>query len=262
MQLAKMTYAEIEAAAADRKVVILPVGSTEVHGPHLPVDIDTNIPYQLALLAADRSGDLVAPPIHYGYNEREAREFAGTYSARTFSFYNYLFDICASISRSGFRRIVVLNGHGGNATLIQHLMRDLESVEATVACANWWELARETIGAVRESPVGGMAHAGELETSVALYLDPEHVDMTRAVSDMSYNSWYQTSFTRLDLVAARGPVYMLLPFRQYTQVGVMGDPTVATREKGRVIVEATVDRLVEFLILFKESRWDKKQGGL
>jgi creatinine amidohydrolase len=261
MLLAKMTYEQVDAAMADGKTVILPVGSTEVHGAHLPVDIDINIPYNIAQLAAERTGDLVAPPINYGYNERESREFAGTYSARTFSFYNYVFDICSSFSRSGFRRVFVLNGHGGNTTLIQHMMRDLEAVDATVACATWWELAKDTLMAVRDTPHGGMNHACEMETSAALYLDPEHVDMSRAVKDMSMEDWYQTDLTRVDSVAGRGPVYMLLPFRRYTQVGVMGDPTVATRDKGHAMINASVDHLAEFLTLFREPRWDKRPRG-
>jgi creatinine amidohydrolase len=244
MLLQKMKWPEVKEELGKGTVVIVPVGSTEQHGYHLPIDTDVAATCYIACQAAERERAIVAPPVNYGYNEKELA-FPGTVSVRAETLIQFLFDICHSLSRTGFKRILLLNGHGFNTFLVvtvSHMVN--ERTDSLCAATSYWQLIdKDLLRNVRESKTpGGMAHACEFETSLQLFLDPGHVDMSKAVKEMSF---YETRYTFFDLIEVP-PVMIRTNWDKNSRSGVIGDPTLATREKGEKLVNAAIEGLAEF----------------
>ena len=250
--LETMTWPEARQAAQERRVVLLPVGAIEQHGPHLPVDVDNRIVIWLCDEAARRRPDLVmsVPPIHYGFNEHNMG-FPGTVTVAVEHFVSYVADVCLSFVRQGHTRVVLINGHGSNSMPCRLVARQIvnQSQDALGAAVDHWNLARDLAARIRETPTGGMAHACEYETSWYLFLDPEAVRMNRAVADMlaarSRQIW-------VDLMAGDGPVALIDDWSRLSNgSGVEGDPTTASAEKGRRYAEEEVVNLLDFCTEFQ-----------
>jgi creatinine amidohydrolase len=254
--LEQMTWPEARRAALDGgRVVLLPIGAIEQHGPHLPVDVDNRIVTWLCDEAARRRPDLIlsAPPIHYGFNEHNMG-FPGTITVDIENFINYVHDVCRSFVRQGHTRIVLINGHGSNAMPCALVARKIVngSEDALAAAISHWSLAQELAARIRESPTGGMAHACEYETSWYLFLAPELVQMEKAVPDMIQQ---RSRFIWVDLMAGNGPAAMTDDWSRISNgSGVEGDPTTASAEKGRQYAEEEVANLVAFCEEFKAMK--------
>ena len=244
----KLTWEEICDAVVAQKIVLLPVGSVEQHGPHLPLDVDNFLARSVCLLAAQRAPDelLVLPTVPYGYNEH-ALDFPGTIHVSHETFMRYMLDVVLSVAHAGFKRIVIVDGHGSNEHLCEFVARraTLES-DALVASLMWTGLAIEAFEGVRESETGGAAHACELETSAYLYLEPGSVHMERAVDHMGGAAGKEDSkYLYVDLTRGWGPARLVRWTSATTPSGVSGRPTLATEAKGRVTVEAAASNLVD-----------------
>jgi len=178
----ELTWPEINRAVEARKVVLLPVGSTEQHGHHLPLDVDNFLARSVCIAAAKRAPRemLIMPTIPYGYNEH-ALDFPGTIDVAYDHFISYCIDVCKSVVYAGFDRVVLVDGHGSNEHLCEFIARRVTlETEALVASTMWTNLAIDAFETVRESGRGGAAHACELETSAYLYLDASRVQMDKA----------------------------------------------------------------------------------
>lgn len=251
--LAEMTWPEARCAALNGgRVVLLPVGAIEQHGPHLPVDLDNRIVIWLCEESARRRPDLLmdVPPIHYGFNEHNMA-FPGTVTVAIENFINYVTDVCMSFVRQGHERIVLVNGHGSNAALCALVARKVVNASETALAAaiNHWDLARELAAEIRESPRGGMAHACEYETSWYLRLCPELVQMDKAVADIVQ---HQSQSVWVDIMAGDGPVALIDDWSRLSNgSGVEGDPATASREKGERYAETEVHKLIAFCEEFK-----------
>lgn len=248
--LAKMTWADVREAALARRVVVVPVGAIEQHGPHLPVDTDNLSVTTVCERAAAAAPDLLlcAPPMHYGFNEHNM-DFPGTVTVDPDHFVHYCTDVAKSFGRMGFRRVLLVNGHGSNAHLLEQAARlaTLQS-PAKVASLSYWALIVEEFGAIRQSPFpGGTSHACEFETSVYLALDPGHVKRDRITSDIRA----QTKYFWEDLMAT-SPVRFTDWRSTQTETGIGGDPTLATAAKGEQIVAAAAARIVEVAREFRD----------
>jgi len=251
---ADLTWEEINDAVLAKKVILLPVGSTEQHGPHLPLDSDVVMPTSVCMEAGRRQPDdiLVMPSIPYGYNEH-ALDFPGTTHVHYDHFIEYCLDVVKSVAHAGFGRIVIVNGHGSNEHLCEFIARraTLET-EALIASTTWTNLAVEAFERVRESGHGGAAHACELETSTYLYLDPSKVRMDKAVDHYGGAAGVESSrFTAVDISKGWGPVKLVQWTSSSTPNGVSGAATLATREKGEAVFEAAVGNLLAFVVEFK-----------
>lgn len=251
--LETMTWPEARRAALNGgRVVLLPVGAIEQHGPHLPVDVDNRIVTWLCDEAARRRPDLIlsVPPIHYGFNVHNMG-FPGTVSVEVENFVNYVYDVCRSFVKQGHTRVVLINGHGSNSMPCALVARKLvnESEDALAAAINHWSLARELAARIRETPTGGMAHACEYETSWYLFLDASLVYMDKRVPDMVD---HHTSFVWVDLMAGDGPAALIDDWSRLSNgSGVEGDPTTASAEKGALYAEEEVTNLIRFCEEFK-----------
>jgi creatinine amidohydrolase len=250
-----MTWQEAKAAAEAGRVMIVPVGSTEAHGPHLPLDVDTHQAGHIAGLVAERTGAVVAPPLPYGY-ATTWMGFAGTVTLQASTFETVVYEIVTSLLQHGFEKLIVLNGHRPNGTVIDVAARraidDLPAGRAAeVTALSYWEPGAAAVHALRRSKVGGMGHACEFETSVQLATRAELVHMERLEG-------VHTPLVGWDLVAPVTPArtYGPWPAPSAEHPAVFGDPSVATAESGHAFIDAVVDALVDFVNELKTG-----QGG-
>jgi creatinine amidohydrolase len=249
--LYKMTWEETAEAVRARKVAIVPVAAIEQHGPHLPVDVDNLLTVSLCEEAARRNPDLLACAMHvpYGYNAHNLG-FPGTVSIRQQVFVDYCFDVCASYAHHGFRYILLINGHGSNQHLCEAIARQV-SMETSARCGTfgWWGIVADVMQEVRDSEYpGGLSHACEAETSLYLAIEPDGVRRERIGKEVAWNVgkyWYKD-------LAGSGPLSYTSFHHEFSKSGVAGDPTVATADKGRRLLEAFCERLPAVAREFRE----------
>ena len=246
--LHEMTSSDVAAIAArDARVAVLVLGATEQHGPHLPLDVDTRITSAMceaaAMQIAGDVGVVIAPPLGVGVSEHHMR-FPGSLALEPETFIAVAFQVGRSLIRHGFDRLVLVNGHAGNAGAMQIVATRLrlEGGARLVVFLNEWALARDAFAAVRESSPGGAAHACEYETSLYLHLRPEAVRMADAVDEPSV----EAIPGGLVEIFEPGPYGVALG-GEFSRSGVLGEPTRATAEKGRACFEAAVENLADVL---------------
>lgn len=235
---------EFEGLLRQEPVVVVPVGSIEQHGPHCPVDVDLHAPLAIALEASRRADDVpivVAQEIPFGFTHYN-QGFPGTITLGLETFIAVVSDVVLGIHRNGFERIVLLNGHGGNHHPLKAIAVKLAEQGAFSLAFSHWDLVGDLIRteSERDSSIG---HAGEWETSIHLHLRPHLVDRSRQVAE----TWVPS----VDPAFAS---FATFPERQReTPQGVMGDPTVASAEKGRRYVDAAAARLVELCRAYRRQ---------
>lgn len=256
---AEMIWNEVRDAAQADRVAVLPVATYEDHGPHLPVDTDVVLCNGICERAVARIPEqaVLAPPVSHGYSPHHM-DFHGTLTIEWDTFIRYVKDVCCSLAHHGFKRILIVNGHGSNASPLDLSARlSILEFEGRILCAsvNHWDLrlAKEVGAQVRDSDYGGTSHGGEYETALYLALKPELVEMDKAVDERSPLS---PSF-RTDLLAGKHPqgsAARLVPYwSAQTASGVMGDATKASVEKGEKFLEAAVAGLAELIGELREQ---------
>ncbi len=247
-----LTWAELNDAAERAPVVVLPIGSMEQHGPHLPLDTDIYPMSRWCLDAAKLAPDdiLLMATIPYGYNIH-ATDFPGTIHVEPDTFSNYCTDVCRSVAHHGFKKIVLVNGHGSNASPLDLVARRVVmETDASCALLTWITLGHEAFKPLRESVFpGGCSHACEAETSVYLYLDPQRVQMDKAQDHVRTN---MDDLYYVDMFGA-GPVKLAWWTSADTPHGAIGQPTLASAEKGRALYESGLERFVEFVRRFRHA---------
>lgn len=235
----RLTWEEMNEAIRMEKVVILPTGATEQHGPHLPLDVDAFLCESVCLEVGKRAPEkvLVLPPVSYGLNLHHI-DFPGTIHIEPETFIAFCLNITKSVAYHGFEKILLVNGHGSNTPLVDLVARKtVLGTDSLCSAVNYYQLALEVFEKVKESEV--MAHADEFETSLYLYLAPERVRMDRAVSGDDVVGEYVSSDS-----VPKNPVRFNDYWGRWTKQGVHGDPRVATAEKGELIFEAAVTALL------------------
>jgi creatinine amidohydrolase len=242
--LGEMTNPEVEAFLRDHDTVIVPIGSTEQHGPHGPLLTDVLVPTEVARRVAPRVGAVVAPAVNYGLSYPHVG-FTGVVHLRIPTFMALVEDVAVGLADIGFRRIVFLNGHYDNTYAIAYACANARPRLRDDAIAfpiNYWDgMTAEEAGEFF-GPTAGL-HANRGETSAVLAINPDLVDMDRANDEMP----------PFPEVTAPAPVHTAFFFstpgsvHRATQSGTWGDAREATPEFGerylRVVTEATVRML-------------------
>ncbi len=245
------TWPELKEIVAQDPVVVLPIGSVEDHGGHLPLDTDNFLIGSICEAAAEKLDGklLLMPPIPYGF-EAHHMDFPGTIDIEMEHLLHFVSDVTKSVARHGFSRILIADGHGSNMPILDLVARKT-ILETNALCATfiWPSLIGDVLNSVRESEVpGGMAHAGELETSLYLYLAAERVQMQKAVNEIGLP---RSRYIWLDLVRG-SPVLMMDHWSRFSKSGIVGQPQLATAQKGKVIFDAVVNALIELVEEFKQ----------
>ncbi|MHA1549212.1 MAG: creatininase family protein [Alphaproteobacteria bacterium] len=248
MRWEEMTAPDIDALDRDKTVVLLPLGSVEQHGQHLPVGTDSMLAHAVALEAVGKltkAPGVVLPPPWYGFSNHHMA-FAGTVTVPAQTLIDVAENVVESVVSDKFRRIVIVNGHGGNAGAISVLASTVGHryrTKARIAALTYFQLARNEIAELRESESGGTGHAGEFETAMLMHLRPDLVKMDGAVS--LYPDPGSTYLTT-DLLGASS-VHAHIDFKDLSPSGTFGDPSLATPEKGERFFDAVTNSLARFI---------------
>jgi creatinine amidohydrolase len=260
----KLTWPEINDAVDMGKVCVVPCGSVEQHGPHLPLDVDIVCPQGIAYGAGREVPDklLVLPPVWYGYTAH-VMDFPGTINTHYETFIKSVVDVGASLAYHGFKKIVFLNGHGSNMPNLDLAARRLNlETDAECICCAWWNLLTVDKGFLprwRQSKFpGGCAHACELETSLYLYLDGDNVRRDLIKNGVISFNEDDSPFLWVDLFGA-GPATVISWTSSYTDTGVLGEAELASAEKGRAAYEEAVKQLVRFVSWWKDRPKDERK---
>ncbi|MFN0195443.1 MAG: creatininase family protein [Planctomycetaceae bacterium] len=259
----KLTWPEINDAVAMNKVCIVPCGAVEQHGPHLPLDVDLVCPLGIAHAAGRQITDqlLVLPILAYGYTGH-VMDFPGTINTHYETFIKQVLDVTQSLAYHGFKKIILLNGHGSNMPNLDLAARrtNLETDAECVVLA-WWNLLtvdKAFLPSWRESKFpGGCGHACELETSLYLYLDEENVRKDKIKNGKIKMNEDDSPFNWVDLFAA-GPATVISWTSSYSETGVLGEAELATKEKGERACNEAVKQLCRFVDYYQKRPIDRR----
>jgi creatinine amidohydrolase len=246
MLLKDLTWPEVKSLDFNKLVVLFPTGSFEQHGPHLPFTTDTDIVTAIAEAIERAMTDrvLLLPTLWPGLSTHHMH-FPGTMDVAQMVYIRLVAELGKSIANMGAKRVFILNGHGGNDTPLRAALRELKTAvpQARFVFASYWTLAANTLREVRESELGGMGHACEMETSIMLHLHPQRVHLDRAVRD---GPPHTDPYRKADMQYAR-PVYFVNEFHEVTKSGVMGHPDMASAEKGKRFLDGIVEEVSAFV---------------
>jgi len=236
--LSQMTWRDARTAFANARVALVPVGSTEQHGPHMTLDTDSAIAEAFArrLAAALGPDAILCPTIRIGMSEHHLA-FAGSLTLRAPTLLGLIADVVESLAHHGLKRVILVNGHGGNQDALRLAAREAaRDGTSEVAVVMWAVLAADLI--VERAATAFHSHACDIETSVALAIAP-HVVLADRIEAPS-------SVSAVALADPRSRYDIPVTFEQWTTNGAIGDPGRATRELGEEIVALALSRAVEF----------------
>jgi creatinine amidohydrolase len=228
--------------------VVIPLGSCEQHGHHLPVFVDT---IQVQRIADEveqkmRERILMLPAIWVGSSHHHL-DYPGTISLPPEVYTTVIKHIVRSVLHAGFKRLFFLNGHGGNEVPVSQALAALvaesdEADDAYLAMASWWSVGRDALDPKRLSlTTPGISHACEVETSMMLAIRPDLVDMAKAIepSPVLKSDWFKFEYG--------GKVGVFRRYHRLTAPGNMGAPKAATKQKGDAMIAGVVAEIVRFL---------------
>lgn len=241
-------------------VFVLPLGSLEQHGRHLPVFTDSLIISHVAARVEElRSEKIALLPTQWLGHSPHHRRF-GSVSLDLMPYVEMICGMCRSLIGIGARKIFLMNGHGGNDIPCKAAQRELKSEfeeihDLYVVYAAYWNLAAQEFSAIRSSPVGGMGHACEMETSVLLTTNPELVDMSQAQRG---GPGPHMGYRATDMLHPL-PFCMINEFDELSHNGVIGMPECATAEKGSQFLEAAAQSAVA--LIDEMRKWNFQERG-
>lgn len=238
------TREEIAQYAASGCPVIVPLAATEQHGPHLPVFTDSliceHIVNQAATLACEQTPMLVTPVFTVGCSDHHL-QFSGTLSFTSATYLAMLNDIAESLVTCGFKKIIFINGHGGNEKIMHQITSDI-AVKHPVwtASASYWSIAAKALEDVQAKEVGMVpGHAGGFETSLIMALRPEWVKREQMTSSHVERPWLGTGIPGTFI----GRHKELTGYDGYTDA-----PHLATAAKGEAYLNAIVGAVSDWLL--------------
>ena len=238
--LHEMSWVEAKRYFGKNDVAIVPVGSNEQHGPANPLGTDHLIAMGIAREVARRSGVVCLQVVPFGVSSHH-KQFWGTISVSPRSFKKYVKEVCLSLRYYGVRKILVVNGHGGNSAALADMARELRVKGVFVAVFQWWPASAKLLPMLFRDEE--RRHAGAEETSMNLVLHPELVDLSKAVDETP----------RKHMLRAEG---MMLPLGTVDEVdsGCFGKGSTASVVKGRKDFEAVVKELVRYVGVLKKMK--------
>lgn len=250
-----LTRAEIAEARDAGALAVLTLGSCEQHGDHLPVDTDTVSAHRVAMLAAERCTGvhtLVLPPPSFGFSPHH-QAWPGTITLRLSTFLALITDVADSVQRAGFDRLLIVNGHGGNAGPLTAACTELVSRGQRVAWVSYFAPGQAEWAKHLPGQKPGVGHACAYETALQLALRPDErqripgriaglpARLTPAYAEGGLHPLLDTGATYAALFPAGDP-------------GYYGDPAAATLEAGEALLEATVAPLARFFATFAAAK--------
>ncbi|MBI5055498.1 MAG: creatininase family protein [Nitrospirae bacterium] len=237
MLLENITMAEFKKYLKKTKTMIFPFGTVEEHGNHLPLNTDTLIVYEALKRVVQKRKVFLAPPIYYGVCTSTSQH-PGTISITPETLRRLTCDIVRDAYKKGLRNFYLVTGHGGGLhsyalkEAAETLIEELKGMKIAVLCP--YDVLRKELSAIAETP--NDSHAGEIETSLVLYLAPE---LVKGSSKEEYPK-------------LPGP-FIVKDKLKYWRGGVWGNPAKASRAKGEQVIQLIVDRVIEIIDMAKEK---------
>ncbi|HDD64286.1 MAG TPA: creatininase family protein [Thermoprotei archaeon] len=243
MRWEELTSSDFKMLDKDNLVAIIVVGSIEVHGPHLPLGTDTILTYAAVLKAAEVEDAVVLPPLYYCYVP-ENRNFEGTITISGDTFIKLLEEICDEVYRNGIKKILIVNGHGGNVRPLRLFLREMlrkgKRYQLYIVTDAWSPFSKE-ISEVKESKVIG--HACEIETSLIMHVRPNLCKLNRVKGE-----------AKLGVEKVVEGVEAMVDWISYAIEGYVGNPLLASKDKGEKLFNAWVRGLVEIIRNIKSDK--------
>lgn len=230
MRLLDRTWAELSSSLNEQTVAVIPAGSAEQHGLHLPLGVDTCIACALADALADEPQALVLPPITVGISEYH-RQFCGTLWARPEAFKAYIEGILGSLKFHGLNRVLFVNGHGGNVNALQEICRFARMQDGQYGVVfTWFEALAELLREIYGSPLP--LHADEAETAMMMAVRPDLLSNERlgdsaAGAGRRWGKW-------------QSGVMVSQEVTDFSESGATGRPDQASAEQGRTLLDASI----------------------
>lgn len=236
-------WPELKELIKKNALIILPVGQVEEHGKHLPVKTDTCIAEEVAKRIGESLKNeiplLVMPAVWSGYSMKSVAEWPGAMRLKQETFINMVFDICSSVIEMGFEKIMIISTHGNHTGALRVVTRNIADAHNIYMALTYPLLmAKEEFLKISKAGPKGSCHGGEYETSLMLYLNEDLVDMKEA-----------TDQDKIKISSKFYPdkVFWSTWGLQKSKTGVYGDPTEATKEAGKKIMQAIINNYQKFI---------------
>ncbi|QDT27807.1 Creatinine amidohydrolase [Gimesia panareensis] len=244
MKYAEMTAVELKNVSREDTMVVLPIAAVEQHGPHMPTGTDDFICTAVAEAVEQNLHEslLLLPTLWLGASQHHLR-WGATLTPRVENYETLLYEIVESVLNDGFRRVLILNGHGGNIGPMQTALRRLQVHyrHCQLLAASYWSIAEQEIAAALEGECKTLGHACEAETSLIMHLRPDLVRPAKIDNFIDYEP---------DLVDG---VYICRDMFQRTSAGATGRPDLASAEKGARMFSQIVTRVTSVIAAFTEA---------
>jgi creatinine amidohydrolase len=247
----RMTAPDLVRAARKKTVVIIPLGATEQHGPHLPTQVDWRLAYEVSLRAAGQMHApfraLVTPAIPFGMSEHHM-SLGGTLTLNYAAMAAVVGCVVRSVARHGFRRIFVMNGHGGNIAALETIITELTvELQLPLAAGTYWHIAEASIASILTHQ-DRVLHACEAETSMLQALSPETVKPLK-------KSFRTPLVPGLSAIAGVNPgIYRWQQLGTRSPLGLIGEAWAASPEKGQLLLQAIASDVAK--ALSEPALWD------
>ena len=249
---ADLTAREFATLDTERQIAVLPVGAIEQHGPHLPLSVDSVIVDALIERTVDRLGDLPVlflPTMSIG-KSNEHIAFPGTLTLSARTLIRLWMDVGDSVARAGVRKLIILNGHGGNTGVTDIVARDLRAKHGMLtASCSWYSLLKADDLFDPQELIHGI-HAGDGETSVMMAIRPDLVETSQIANFPSKGQQWSETFSHIRVGSGGAKMGWLI--QDLNLEGACGDASAASAEKGEVLLERGVQGLIELLGEFNE----------
>lgn len=243
------------------KVILIPIGHTEQHGLHLPLSVDTIIIDAIAqgTCAKVPTRSFALPVMPYGVSTHRA-SFPATMNAGGRAFEDFWLAVIDTLVARGFDRFYFMSGHGGNCSFLVNIVKYAGERHRRIFCATAWlhtsgRIGAEALEKYRTSAIGGMGHAGELETSYMLHLRPDLCHMERVVDEIDFIS---TPDYYMDWIEG-GALIANPPWDDDTKSGAYGAGSHGTAQKGRLWLEAAIEEKVDHVEQIHEQHERREQ---
>ena len=252
MRLAEMTWVMVEKYFQTNDMVMIPVGSTECHGRHMPLGTDFMIPEKISEMVEAKTEILIAPTVQYGMCDY-LTDFPGTISIGNDVLYLLMDKIAENLWRSGARKFIFLNGHGGNRNALECVCRNIHKKGGMAVILNWWSMAGEF------DPAWAGGHGGGEETAAVMAIDPGLIDKNE-IRDSEPKQFSETiRVNGLNTIEFKGiNVSMPRSVRSVTDNGWFGPdhPAEATAEWGNAMLSAFSEWCAEFIEEFRNTSFE------
>jgi creatinine amidohydrolase len=257
--LERMTWPQAKQAFSKTSIVVVPTGSNEQHGMHLPTGTDWMVARELARRLAERAEVIVTPTLPFGYAKYHT-VFPGTLALREETLKSVIIDICDDLLKYGATHILFVNGHGGNHTALRQAGEWLRERQVPSVVASWWTMAH-----VANPKWHLIGHADYIETAAVLALDPNLVDMAAAKNHKNLKLTDELSLDNLGVVRFKDATMQIngvmtdvtdtgdmLEYGESAAADYDIEPSTATAEMGNQILDSLADYLAEFVGEFRK----------